>query len=237
MKTILLAALVLASAPVCAADNVSGLLRAQTQAMVDAIAPGQTAIWQRNVDDRASFTDENGVLQTKAQLLSGLKPLPPGLSGNIQVTEWKATLVGDAAITTYIEDEHENYHGQHLHALYRTTDTWLKEPAGWRLVAEQTIALQQDPPAMALPVAALDQYAGRYTAGQGYIYTITRSDNQLMGAAAGGKPQALKAELADVLFTPGQPRTRKIFQRDAHGNVTGFLSRREERAVVWTKLK
>ncbi|MEI9931079.1 MAG: hypothetical protein WDM89_11170 [Rhizomicrobium sp.] len=47
----------------------------------------------------------------------------------------------------------------------------------------------------------------------------------------------IKAEIADVLFTPGAPRTRKIFQRDAKGNVTGFLSRREERDLVFTKEK
>jgi len=40
-----------------------------------------------------------------------------------------------------------------------------------------------------------------------------------------------------VLFTPGQPRTRKIFQRDAQGRVTGFLSRREERDIVFKKEK
>ena len=48
------------------------------------------------------------------------------------------------------------------------------------------------------------------------------------------RPRPMR-ELADVLFTPGQPRTRKIFQRDAQGKVIGFLSRREERDLVFTK--
>jgi hypothetical protein len=43
--------------------------------------------------------------------------------------------------------------------------------------------------------------------------------------------------LADALFTPGQPRTRKIFTRDANGRITGFASRREERDVVFTRIK
>ncbi len=38
-----------------------------------------------------------------------------------------------------------------------------------------------------------------------------------------------------MLFTPGAPRTRKIFQRDSDGKVTGFLSRREERDVTFKR--
>jgi hypothetical protein len=37
----------------------------------------------------------------------------------------------------------------------------------------------------------------------------------------------------DVLFIPGQPRTRKIFQRDADGKVTGFLDRRGGEDLVF----
>jgi hypothetical protein len=39
-----------------------------------------------------------------------------------------------------------------------------------------------------------------------------------------------------VLFAPGQPRSRKVFQRDAGGRITGFADRREARDVVWTRL-
>ncbi len=220
-----------------AAENTGELLRSRTQQLYDAVAPGDRAPWERYADERASFTDENGVLRNKKELLDTLEPLPAGLSGSIEITDWRVTIIDNAAITTYVADEHENYYGQHLHALYRMTDTWLRERGDWRLVAEQTIALQQDPPAMALPASLLDQYVGRYAAAPDFIYTISRNGDQLMGASGGGKPQTLKAELADVLFTPGQPRVRKIFVRDAKGDITGFLSRREERDVIWTKLK
>jgi hypothetical protein len=43
----------------------------------------------------------------------------------------------------------------------------------------------------------------------------------------------LLAEVRDVLFIAGQPRTRKIFQRDAEGNITGFVDRRQARDLVW----
>ncbi len=47
----------------------------------------------------------------------------------------------------------------------------------------------------------------------------------------------LNVEVRDVLFVPGQPRIRKIFQRDDHGKITAFVDRREMWDLVWTKQK
>jgi hypothetical protein len=43
-------------------------------------------------------------------------------------------------------------------------------------------------------------------------------------------------ETADVFFAPGQPRTRRIFQRDATGAVVGFVDRREGHDITWRKV-
>jgi hypothetical protein len=47
----------------------------------------------------------------------------------------------------------------------------------------------------------------------------------------------LKVELADCLFVPGQPRLRKVFQRDANGRVTGFVERRESWDIAWRRVQ
>jgi len=39
-----------------------------------------------------------------------------------------------------------------------------------------------------------------------------------------------------VLFVPGEPRLRYLFQRDAAGGVTGFLQRRESCDLPWKRL-
>ena len=44
---------------------------------------------------------------------------------------------------------------------------------------------------------------------------------------------ALQIEVRDVLFVAGQARSRKIFQRDAGGKITGFVDRREGQDLVW----
>jgi hypothetical protein len=227
----------IALVPVAAHADDTAILKAKTQALMDAVAPGDKAVWIAALDKRFVMTDEAGAVSDYAQSIEQIAPLPNGTSGDIKVIAWKATFVGNVAVTTYVDDEHENFHGQKLHALYRSTGTWLREKDGWKLIGLQTLALRQDPPAVELPGALIASYVGRYRGGPDYIYTITEKDGRLYGAINDAKPVEIQAEIADVLFTPGSPRTRKLFQRDAKGNVTGFLSRREERDLVFTKEK
>jgi hypothetical protein len=227
----------LALLPFPAQADDSQMLKAKMQALMDAVAPGNKAPWVSTLDPRYVSTDETGEIADYNETIAQIVPLPKGSSGTIAVTEWKATIFGDCAVSTEVDDEHENFHGQNIHALYRATATWTKSSGDWKLIAMQTMALRQDPPAVELPGALLDSYIGRYRVGPGYTYTISQSDGRLYGTTNDGRPAELRAEIADVLFTPGQPRTRKIFRRDAAGKVTGFVSRREERDVLFTKEK
>src|SRR5262249_18512199 len=90
-----------------------------------------------------------------------------------------------------------------------------------------------DPPAIALPAAQLDEYAGTYELTEAIRYTIRRDGDRLIGERTGRPAQELRVEARDVLFVPGQPRSRKIFQRDAGGRVTGFAGRRGGGGGVW----
>ena len=92
-----------------------------------------------------------------------------------------------------------------------------------------------DPPAIALPADQLDDYAGTYQLTDAIGYTIRREGDQLVGQRDGRPPQTLRVEARDVLFVPGQPRSRKIFLRNAGGQVTRFADRREARDVVWVR--
>ncbi len=235
-RLLLAAALLQTAAPAFAAEDVSALLQRQTQEMFDAVSNGDARVWDRYLDADAVITDEAGGITNKKDTVAQVVPLPKGISGTIMIVNWHLHRHGDTAVATSDSDEHENFHGQHLHDLYRMTTTWLKEKDGWKVIGQQTLAMRQDPPAVQLPVATLDDYVGRYKAGPDLIYEITRNGDDLSGGVVGGKPGPQKMELRDVMFAPGQPRTRKIFTRDAAGHVTGYLSRREERDIVWTRI-
>jgi len=218
------------------AQDVSALLKTKAQALQDAIAPGKAKVWADILDDQMLMSDETGAVTDKKASVAQIQPLPAGASGYIKVIDWQARVSGDTAAASFIADEYENYHGQKIHAQYRTTTSWVKRGADWKLLSMAVLATRQDPPAVVLPAKLTDAYVGRYSGGPGLGYTISKKDGHLMGAREGKHAVELKAELADVLFVPGQPRSRDIFQRDANGHIIGFVSRREERDVVFKRI-
>ena len=64
-------------------------LRRMTQELLDAIAPGEIATWERYVDQRLVHMDENGVVRNKEELLKEIQPLPAGLVGRIEIDKFK----------------------------------------------------------------------------------------------------------------------------------------------------
>jgi hypothetical protein len=218
------------------AEDAAAVLQRQTQELMDAITDGKAEVWSRYLDPEAIYTTEDGTLQTKAQMVEGTRPLPEGVSGNIKVTDFKATVHGPVAITNYVSDEHETYHGHELHCQYRSTDTWLKTPAGWRLIGSQILALRTDPPAVPFTSRQMEEYVGRYALNSTITYEIRRQGDGLEGQQSGRKAEPLKLEAPDVLFVPGKTRYRKIFQRNPDGHVTGFAERREAWDLDWKRM-
>jgi hypothetical protein len=229
----LLAALGAHAAPPSNTDDV--LLR-QTRELLNAVTDGAANVWDRYLHERATITSEDGSVSTKADLVKGIKPLPAGVSGTLNVVDFKAFVHGKVAVTNYIADEQETYYGHELHCQYRSTDTWLQTNAGWRLIASQTIALRTDPPAIALSDAQADAYVGTYALTPAITYEIRRKDKALEGRRSGREWETLSMEAPDVLFVPGKPRYRKIFQRDGAGRIVAFAERREAWDLVWERL-
>jgi hypothetical protein len=175
------------------ASDVSALLQRQTEQLMDAIAAGDRAPWQRYIAENVVFLTEDGVQKTKGDLVNEIRVFPPEIRGRIRVTGYDVVRHDRIAIATYIADEEEGYYGQVLHARYRSTDTWLSTDGAWQMIA-------------------------------------------LRGQRTGRNEEALKVELPDVLFVPGQPRLRKIFKRDPAGHITGFVERRETWDISWRRV-
>jgi hypothetical protein len=218
-----------------AVDPTVDLLRAKDQGLLDAIAPGDRKVWDAALAADAVYVDENGAVIDRADFLKQLDPLPPGTSGDIRIASYSAHISGDLATVIHTEDEHENYHGQMLIAHYLTTETWRRESGEWKLHMLHTYAILKDPSAIMLPAKDLQEYAGRYSGGTDLVYIIQWDGKQLVGGRLGRSMTPLQVEVRDVLFVAGQPRTRKIFQRDADGKITGFVDRREGEDLAWRR--
>jgi ketosteroid isomerase-like protein len=219
-----------------AAESSSATLQRLTQQLVDAIAPGQREVWAHNSDAALTYVTEDNEVRTRAQVLADLEPLPQGSSGWITVREFRCTDFGGFAVTTYVMDEHETVEGHELHARYRGSDTWRRTADGWRLVAGQVYAIPQDPPRAQLPAARLADYEGSYRLSATTVQTIRRDGDHLVAERPGRAPLLLLPESGDVFFTPGRPRTRRVFVRAADGQVSGFADRREGIDLPWTRV-
>ena len=216
-------------------------LHQQTQALLDAIAPGDAAVWNRLLDGDAIQVDENDVVRRKPQILAELKPLPPGLVGHLKIDAFAMVHHGDVAVVTHEDDEYLDYHGQVIRSRFRMTDTWVRGPDGWRVLASQVLAVLEDPPALHLSAGVLCQYAARYRMSPDIVGSYRCGRDELIFEQAGRPDRHFRGEAVDVFFEPGAPRSRRIFGRShgrrgaGEGRITGFVDRREGRDIVWTR--
>jgi len=180
--------------------------------------------------------DENDVVRSKPEILASLQPLGPGLVGNLAIDDFKVALHGNVAVVTHEDNEYLDYHGQVIRSRFRMTDTWLDGTSGWRLIASQVLAVQKDPPSIKLGHATVCGYNGRYAMISDIVATLQCAGDSLVMKRAGHADRFFLPEVRDVFFEHGQPRTRRIFQRDAHGTITGFVDHREERDIAWKRL-
>jgi hypothetical protein len=78
-------------------------------------------------------------------------------------------------------------------------------------------------------------YEGTYALTEEILATVRCTSQGLLVEREARPPPTYVAELEDVFFVPGQPRTRRIFQRDSRGGIVGFVDRREGEDVRWVK--
>ncbi|HEY2462735.1 MAG TPA: DUF4440 domain-containing protein [Steroidobacteraceae bacterium] len=215
--------------------SVQKQLQAYDQALLDAIAPGDKAVWERLLAKDAIYVDENGTIMNRDSFLAALKPLPAGSSGHISIVDYRTTLHGDVALVVHKDDERENYHGIALKADYLMTETWVKEGADWRLALVHVYVVAKDPPAIKTPAKRLAEYEGSYRAAPDLSYVIRRDGDHLVGERQGLPSVTFSQEATDVFFVRGHPRDRKIFRRDANGKIVDFVDRREGEDLVFAR--
>jgi ketosteroid isomerase-like protein len=230
-----LAVLSLLSLPALAEDR--ALITGYMQDLSDAIASGNVSVWDKYLDPNVIFAEEDDTYKGKAAMLKEIVPLPKGSSGTIRVELLSYHEEDGLAVALFRQNETEHYFGQTIYAKYLTSTTWKKRADGWKLIASQVLAEKTDPPAITLAATQLEQYVGKYQLkDSAATYSLQLVDGQLIGTRDARKPARWNAEVSDVFFLSGDPRIRKIFQRDASGKIVGFVERRESWDIVWLKI-
>ena len=115
-----------------------------TQALFDAVAPGDKSAWDRVLAEDCTVTTEDGEVLTKTKFLQELRPLPAGFSGRIKVRGLTMRPVGAGAVVHYWLDETEEIFGQELRTTYVETDTYERIRDSWKMVAAQVTVVPRD---------------------------------------------------------------------------------------------
>ncbi len=223
------------AAPALADDRAQ--ITQHEQELSDAITNGAPGVWEKYLDPDVIYAEEDGSYKGKDGMIKEVRPLPPGLGGEIKVELISYHEDGDTAVALFRQHEIERYYGQTIRASYLLSTVWKKRPDGWRQIQGQVLAERTDPPAIELPASELQRFVGTYRLRDSQpTYTLALSGGKLMGGRPGKTPSEWNAETRDVFFIKGDPRIRKIFQYSAQGRVTGFVERRESWDIVWTKV-
>jgi hypothetical protein len=210
-------------------DEVSILLKKQTQNFIDAGQRGDIAAMRRLLDDKVLFVNEDGLAHGRLDFAGGAPAAPPkGIASSVSIQDWVLHHDGGVAVSSFVVAQQVRYDGQPLEYKFLTVETWVKRAASWKLMGSETIPLHQDPSSATLPAGVLADYTGTYSAGLGSSVVISVDHDAILLATNGAKASPLKAESPDVFFKPGLPigyaPPRIIFLRDANGLISGYVN-------------
>lgn len=216
------------------ADTASEL-RSIVTALTEAIAPGDKQVFDRWLADDFVLVDRDGSIKRKREIVDGTAPIQKGFTLQIRLGESEVRDFGNVAVLVNELVEDMDVFGQPLHVRYRDTHVFEKRNGEWKLVVWQYVEIPKDGAPVAVDPAAFDALAGEYAFGE-RRFTVTRRGGKLFGARHGKPETELVPESESVFYIPGS-EFRKIFVRDAKGNVTGMLARRKGSDVLWTRVR
>jgi hypothetical protein len=207
----------------------------RTQAMMDAVVPGDKRPWQENLAEDLIYFDEKGRLHDKKSLVEDVAPLPTGYSGTIKIVRPKSHIEGNTAIVSYDMDETEIIFGQNLTARYHATDTWMYRNGKWQIVAGQVLRYYEDPAIAKADPKRFGDYAGTYELSPGVTRTVTVTGGELYSQRSQRPKEQLFPETNDLFFRKGV-EGRILFRRGDNGKVEALVDRRNNEDVVWKKV-
>lgn len=206
------------------------------QALMDAIATGARAIWDRVLDERYVYTSEEGQVLTKVELLKELTGLPAGLTGTIKVEELTLQEFPTFAVVRFLANEQEDVFGQVLKTKYRVTDTFHRVGSEWKLIASHLSVVTADPPAQEVSRDAWPRLAGDYKLlPAGWTFHVVLRDGNLVAGRDLSRLAPLIPIAPNVFVRKGM-LGELIFVSDKDGNTTRIVDFRKFQPLVWTRV-
>jgi hypothetical protein len=205
------------------------------QKLLSAVTDGDSTAWHTFVDPSCIIVAEDGGRNSRADIISSLRPFPKGYSGHIDITHPHITFGKQFAVLQYTADEYEKIFGQNLHTSYATTNVYERRGNSWMVVSGCIFEIPRLPEPIEVSPSLLDLYAGTYRLAEGIEYTIRVDHGRLFGERTGRQRQELLPETENMFFTITDARGRKLFLRDREQKLY-MVDRRNGNDVVWKKI-
>jgi ketosteroid isomerase-like protein len=210
--------------------------RATEQSLMDAIAPGDRAVWERVMDASCVVTSEEGEALPRDRFLAELRPLPEGLRGRIVVRDVTVQEYPAFAIVRYLADESESVFGQSLTVGYRVTSSYRRDVAGWKLLASHLSVVTRDPPAQEVSKADWPGLAGSYRLlPNGWTLRVELRDGELVAGRGSATLRAL-IPLAPHSFVLAGSLGEWHFVVE-NGRALRVVNLRKFAPLVWTRVE
>lgn len=209
--------------------------RATEQKLMDAIAAGDKSIWDQVMDASCILTTEEGRVIARKQFLDELRPLPPGLAGDIGVQDLTVQELENVAVVRFLADEWQTVFGQRLATRYRVTDTFRRDGPDWKMAASHVSVVTQDPLPQEVSREQWPPFVGTYRLlPDGWSFTVALRDGMLYG---GRDPKKLRPfiPLAPNAFVLTGSLGEWIFVTEK-GATTHILNFRKFQPLVWTRV-
>ena len=193
------------------------------------------AEWSRHVADDCIFSDEDGVLITKAQLMEHLKKLPTAYDHGVDPRDYFLHLYGETAVVNSRVTSHEQFTDSDIIGEMRRTETYIKKNGSWLLIATQwgRLPVNFRKPAAGDPNTYKD-YVGQYESRPGEnVETVSVKDGKLWSELDGNEDEYLPLG-SDTFFVKSDLGT-SAFSRDTQGRVTGYTYHRSDGQEIHIK--
>jgi YVTN family beta-propeller protein len=198
-----------------------------SKARMDAAAKRDLATWLRFVATDCLFSDDNGALVTKAQMLEHYKKLPAEYDRTLDPRDHVVHLYGHTAVVNYRATTHEQVGNTDILSEQRRTETFVKKNGSWLLIA---IQWDNIPVNFRKPVAVdpkiYNDYCGEYLDRPGSdVEAFFVKDGKLWSRVQDQVDENLPLGGDTVFIRDGDLGTI-TFSRDAQGHVIGYIYNR-----------
>ena len=207
------------------------------QSLMNAMTVGDRKPWERVLDGDCVLTTEEGQLLTRKAFLDDLRPLPPGLSGDIVVRDLSVQEQSKVAIVRFLADESETVFGQRLTTKYRVTDTFRRQAGSWKMIASHVSVVTADPPQQSVDPEGWPGLAGTYQlVPDGWTFHVELRGGALYGGRDAAKLRPL-IPLTPTSFVLQGSLGEWLFVVERDGTTSRIVDFRKFEPLVWTRVK